>query len=989
MTLKMKRVKQLCDQYQEHLNPPYKPTEELNYLDVFKISIIRELENADNPKQCLEILQEKSGSEYFPEMSKANFLRMNRSSPLYMSLKVLLVLLTFPLSLPSLMYWSFRTRGTINFLKTEGALFIEKLTAFCREWKEDTAISPSNNPLNMLTHPTLTGATAVPAKDKIAIPISIAAKVPREPASQNTDTASAELQPQKDKPGIELTDTKRDQNDTNEAYYLETQNDNNNFFSAFVLAALLPVLPDDAVYDARANELFGKLTRRRSAELDNALRSYALDTTSPALLSQLITRFMRPRLIQYFNSHKELLQPYFDSFESFEAAINAIKTGHSVETEPVCRVLSLWVQHPVRLCIDIDQLASSEPADKDVITILLFNLQFNVLIYPEKLSETILNDFHFALKKARRLSVEETRDQLIMTMSKQYYCSGSNPLFKANEAIVEPVVTAKPASALVRRAPPPDDEAPIELQREEDSDIKNMVQLTSQLVNVFGTPEQQFERKLQQFHGQAMIIRAQPLRPAGKDRPNEMLLEFTYKHMYTHAPLQQCVIRVFKSFTPMPRQAPPLQIEMNPQPPQEQSSYLQRGHLYMTSFFADNFRSMMEKGRINAQKKRHISRSFFKKFNPSDLIISEPELWITPNYYERALALATTDTERLMAIEAIIRSLDDARDKWATKNSEFYAHFDKQAQEKAKVVLQQLPANYRLMSADILHVTAMYQAVWALLEENQLESALTLFESIKLSTFVTETCPELDAMKCQLTAIFKIYPQWGRHYDNAVSATGWFHATFARLSQHAYTLCLMSEYNPLQGAEPGKLYLTPTMKGPLNYVLRNESNTADWVGVITQDEIIENRIYLGYSPGDFRDFIDRLKKQLPRIIPILAERGQACQRYTEEAALLLRYTMKPLGRMQQAAMTAWDRTPSQERRRLALEFDKTAKQSNFWKGYHLSVRVDAPPERMSKQEFIMAQKIGITNPFICYPEDNPVTEETDTDVSLNATSLGR
>lgn len=245
-------------------------------------------------------------------------------------------------------------------------------------------------------------------------------------------------------------------------YYLETQNDHNNFLSAAILAALLPVLQNDTVYDARANVLLGKMTRTKSAELDHLLRHCPSNQKSPTSLSKLIDELMRPNLLRYFNSHQELLLPLFDSDDAFEAEINAIKTGQSVSAETFSQVLSLLLNSSVRICDDIEQAMLGESSssscssscassslssdddeydddeeeeernEREIIAILRFNSQFHALIDSEKLSADVLQQLQPSLKQvAPSRSVAEIRDELISIMSNRHFNDVLQALFKA------------------------------------------------------------------------------------------------------------------------------------------------------------------------------------------------------------------------------------------------------------------------------------------------------------------------------------------------------------------------------------------------------------------------------------------------------------------------------------------------------------------------------------------------------------------------------
>ena len=338
-----------------------------------------------------------------------------------------------------------------------------------------------------------------------------------------------------------------------------------------------------------------------------------------------------------------------------------------------------------------------------------------------------------------------------------------------------------------------------------------------------------------------------------------------------------------------------------------------------------------------------------------------------------------------MAIEVILNSIDASRSFFKYRGGWLYDKFEVIRQKKTTAALGQLPSNYRLLSADIQHITALYQSIWACLEANQLQNAVTLFDGITLSHFIKQSCPELVAMHCQFMTVFEINGEHSHSEYNGIGAAEGLQAAFLRLSEQNYSLCLMTEYEPSQGAGLGKIYLTATADGPLNYVVRNDDDTADWVGTITQEGIIENGIRMSwYCPSCPEDFIANMDEQLPRIIATLAEKGHARQPCTPEAILIRQQSIKPLGKIQLLASQAWGNTPFEEARARAYALDDRANEI-LWTGCHPSIRQDKVPTYLPKEGFLFGQAAGWIDPSIHYPDDDTAMDDVNMNLSINPT----
>ena len=485
----------------------------------------------------------------------------------------------------------------------------------------------------------------------------------------------------------------------------------------------------------------------------------------------------------------------------------------------------------------------------------------------------------------------------------------------------------------------------------EDVDLKNMSRFAGQVANIFD-PEFTMGQMLKDFKGQAMIIASDPIEKT--DNPNELRLRFTCELMYTAAPHEICEIRLFKTFSPMVvEKAPaplaitgPTNIERQP----IQYPWIQTGQEYCLSFFKDNFASMMKKGHENVG--HEDGYDLFKRIK----------------YYEQALTLAKTDVEKLWAIEFIINSADACRAFF--RYGPFLWHESK-IQEKIKAALEQLPPDYRRLSVEITKTNALYQTIWTYLETNETKEAWKLFQTITLSHFIIKACPELDAMRCQLAAVFEINGEDEQLEDGAISAVGWLHEAYRRLSQQNYSLCIMTAYDPLRGAEPGKLFLQESKRGPLHYVIRNGDDTADFVGMITQEELAITGVLLWDCPGP-KHFILNLERQISRLIAILVDRGHAQQSSTLEAPLMREYAIKAMGQIQLHAAEAWEKTPPYEVRARAHALDQR-KTAQVWNGQRPQIRIDKEPKYFPKDSLKTGQWAGSIDPSIRYLDDTETT----------------
>lgn len=123
----VKEIHEICMDYMQESRPVI--------LDSDKIKILFELMTCKSASFILYKLNNNKyyRSPYQREVTYATILSLTDAPPLLWYLFFILTGLSFPLSVPALMLHSWRTRGTINFLKTDGSLLIEKITLLCKE----------------------------------------------------------------------------------------------------------------------------------------------------------------------------------------------------------------------------------------------------------------------------------------------------------------------------------------------------------------------------------------------------------------------------------------------------------------------------------------------------------------------------------------------------------------------------------------------------------------------------------------------------------------------------------------------------------------------------------------------------------------------------------------------------------------------------------------------------------------------------------------
>ena len=123
----IKEIHEVCMAYLQQSRPVM--------LDVKKIKILFELMSCESADYILHKLNYDKVYHpiYLQELSYATLLSLTDAPPVLWYLFFVLTGLLFPLSIPVLMLHSWISRGTINLLKTDGSLLVEKITILCKE----------------------------------------------------------------------------------------------------------------------------------------------------------------------------------------------------------------------------------------------------------------------------------------------------------------------------------------------------------------------------------------------------------------------------------------------------------------------------------------------------------------------------------------------------------------------------------------------------------------------------------------------------------------------------------------------------------------------------------------------------------------------------------------------------------------------------------------------------------------------------------------
>ena len=121
----------LTTQYSQNLSLSRAFFGRLNGIQTAQNKIAKKISKAKNTTKIMTILEEKTVVEG-KTITNSDLLQRDGS---YLGLRLLyglFYILTFPFSLPILLFWSRITRGTINFIKTDGSILVEQIQERCQ-----------------------------------------------------------------------------------------------------------------------------------------------------------------------------------------------------------------------------------------------------------------------------------------------------------------------------------------------------------------------------------------------------------------------------------------------------------------------------------------------------------------------------------------------------------------------------------------------------------------------------------------------------------------------------------------------------------------------------------------------------------------------------------------------------------------------------------------------------------------------------------------
>jgi hypothetical protein len=123
----MQAIWQLTDDFlKRHQRSPFRGVH-LKYWDVIDIKA------AQTPQAVMNLLHQKHRIAPFWNQKRYEVLAMNEEPEWLWWVKTVLIVLTLPVSVPALMIYSKINRGTFDFTKTEGALYVKEILKLCRE----------------------------------------------------------------------------------------------------------------------------------------------------------------------------------------------------------------------------------------------------------------------------------------------------------------------------------------------------------------------------------------------------------------------------------------------------------------------------------------------------------------------------------------------------------------------------------------------------------------------------------------------------------------------------------------------------------------------------------------------------------------------------------------------------------------------------------------------------------------------------------------
>lgn len=152
----MREIIDLCEAYKRHLGVYSYQRDQADRVWSCKLLIIDQLLLRPNPGDVLHLLEKQtdflrhpSSLGYTRLLRYQDILKIRRSSWIRDVGIGVVLLLTFPVSVPLLITYSWTIRGDINFFKPDGEIFLEKLLLICepviRQQQEEALLLPNVN----------------------------------------------------------------------------------------------------------------------------------------------------------------------------------------------------------------------------------------------------------------------------------------------------------------------------------------------------------------------------------------------------------------------------------------------------------------------------------------------------------------------------------------------------------------------------------------------------------------------------------------------------------------------------------------------------------------------------------------------------------------------------------------------------------------------------------------------------------------------------
>ncbi|MDP3704508.1 MAG: hypothetical protein Q8R24_01190 [Legionellaceae bacterium] len=125
--------------------------------------------------------------------------------------------------------------------------------------------------------------------------------------------------------------------------------------------------------------------------------------------------------------------------------------------------------------------------------------------------------------------------------------------------------------------------------------------------------------------------------------------------------------------------------------------------------------------------------------------------------YLEAHQLAKTEVQRILVLECLINQYANFHEYHENRRRRGWGDYDPGALPEIKKYLTWLPENYQTQTPSANKINDNFQSIFKLLQEQRIDEAWVKFEPhAKLSPFIQHAFPNLQAMKHQLRAIFRI-----------------------------------------------------------------------------------------------------------------------------------------------------------------------------------------------------------------------------------------